>query len=54
MNTNKKIKSFLNRFTSKDCEENIHKPTIKVSKTVRPDQVYSFNEVSQHINKQLR
>lgn len=51
MNTNDKLRSFFQRFTSKNCEENVHKTKqdLKIKKTIYPNgqKQMSLNGVDQ-------
>lgn len=47
------IDKFFNR-NKKETPENYYDPTPRIKKTVQPDKDYTFNEVFQHINEQLK
>lgn len=49
-----KINNFLNKHVKKSEVENEWNPEIKVSKTVKPEEDYSFNEVFENVHKQLK
>ena len=49
------FKKFTDKIIKKDVIwDNEYNPKVKTSKTIKPDREYSFNEVSLHINRQLR
>ena len=54
MNLELKIQKALNKFVKKSEVENEYFPEVKVSKTVKPEEEYSFNEVFENVHKQLK
>ena len=48
------IDKFFNRNTKKETPENYYDPTPRIKKTVQPEKNYTFNEVFEHINEQLK
>ena len=54
MNLDLKIHKALNKFVKKSEVENEYFPEVKVSKTVTPEEDYSFNEVFENVHKQLK
>ena len=55
MNTNELIfKAFNKNKNESSWDDNVYKPNIKVKSTIKPNKKHSFNEISQHINEQLK
>lgn len=54
MNLDLKIHKALNKFVKKSEVENEYFPEVKVSKTIKPEKDYSFNEVFENIHEQLK
>lgn len=53
MNTQQKIESFLSRFKGAKIE-NEYNPTPRIQSTVKPKEKLTYNEISEHIYKQLK
>jgi hypothetical protein len=59
MNTNKRIDSFFKRFTSTSVEDNTFVPhdkkkSLRIAKTIEPENRASFNEVFENVRECLK